>query len=95
MATSVRFRPCDWKINRRRASYWRPVGELGGRERLHGAAEVDVIADGEREEVECRPWALPLGVGVLCLGGNGCLSGFALVPGPSTGSHGLRSAFRI
>ncbi len=41
------------------------VGEPGGRERLHGATEVGVVADGEREEVGragCR--ALPLGVGV-------------------------------
>jgi hypothetical protein len=30
---------------------WRVVGEPGGRERLHGAAEVGVVAEGEREEV--------------------------------------------
>lgn len=40
--------------------------EPGGRERLHSAAEVGVVADGEREEVG-RAWcrAFLLGVGVL------------------------------
>ena len=43
----------------------RIVREPGGHERLHGAAEVDVVADGEREEVGragCR--ALSLGAGM-------------------------------